>query len=108
MVRILNLIQLFNPNTSRKFHLHAARPPQSCQPVRASVQPHSSPMQKDPGEGWIDPALETLEQDELQPEGSDVHVNNEEKALKFGKKLWAAGGEWVERFRNVELMKKSP
>ncbi|PBK84787.1 hypothetical protein ARMGADRAFT_1088233 [Armillaria gallica] len=97
-------------------------------PIRAAVRKRPAifvPIQKDFGESWIEPALETLsriEQEELQDLqlygrtlhqvfNAYVHMNNEEKALEFGKRLWAAkltvGEDRDERFRNVELMKKS-
>ncbi|KAK0433396.1 hypothetical protein EV421DRAFT_1910077 [Armillaria borealis] len=103
--------------------------PDRSDPIRSAVLKRPAifvPMQKDFGESWIDPALETLsciEQEELQDShlyrrtlhqvfNAYVHMNNEEKALEFGKRLWAAklaaGEDRDERFRNVELMKKSP
>ncbi len=103
--------------------------PDKSDPIRAAVRKRPAifvPMQKDIGEGWIDPALETLsriEQEELQGShlyrrtlhqvfNAYVHMNNEEKALESGKRLWATklavGEDRDERFRNVELMKKSP
>ncbi|KAK0463035.1 uncharacterized protein EV420DRAFT_1151361 [Desarmillaria tabescens] len=103
--------------------------PTKSDPIRAAVKNRPvlfTPRDLKPPQAWIDPALQTLariEEEELQASteyrqtlrqlfNAYMYVKDEENALVYGKKLWAAnlaaGKPLCEMFRDVELMKKSP